>query len=113
MKIPEMFAALAPKQKEVEINGFKFYARPMSVAEFQEHMSNEDKHGRDAIMIHRCILDDEGLQVFESPEQVKSLYTNVQLELAQACADMTIFLPPREVEKSVKETGLSNSDTDS
>lgn len=113
MKMQDMFAALAPKRKEIDINGFKFYARPMTVAEFQEHMSNENKGDRDAVMIFNCISDDEGLQVFESPEQVKSLYTNVQLELAQACAEMTIFLPPREVEQSVKETGPSNSDTDS
>ncbi|MDP8728362.1 cytochrome [Serratia marcescens] len=111
MNFTEMFAALAPKKKEILINGFKFYARPMTVAEFQEHMTNENKNERDALMIFKCISDENNKPVFESVDQIKALYSNVQLELAQACADMSIFLPPREVEKSVKQTGQSDSDS--
>lgn len=32
----EMIAALSPKREAVELNGFKFYARPMTVSEFGE-----------------------------------------------------------------------------
>ncbi|CAI0911806.1 cytochrome [Serratia sp. JSRIV001] len=102
MNKESMFAALAPKRKEISIKEFKFYARPMTVSEFQEHMSNPNKKERDAIMIKNCIVDESGNQIFDSVDEVKALYTNVQMELAQASADMAIFIEPRELEKQLK-----------
>lgn len=43
MNINEMLAALSPKRESLTIGGFTFYARPMSVKEFNEHVFNTDK----------------------------------------------------------------------
>lgn len=48
----EMIAALSPKREAVELNGFKFYARPMTVSEFGEAFyQGKDKEDRNDIMI--------------------------------------------------------------
>ncbi|EFH9636877.1 cytochrome, partial [Escherichia coli] len=55
MNINEMLAALTPARKSIEINGFKFYARPMTVVEFNEHITAVDKNGRDELTILNCV----------------------------------------------------------
>ena len=72
----EMIAALSPKREAVELNGFKFYARPMTVSEFGEAFyQGKDKEDRNDIMILECIEHEDGSKVFDSLEQVKALYT--------------------------------------
>lgn len=58
MNINEMLAALTPARKSIEINGFKFYARPMTVVEFNEHITAVDKNGRDELTILNCVQGD-------------------------------------------------------
>ena len=62
MNINEMLAALSPKRESLTIGGFTFYARPMSVKEFNEHVFNTDKEDRDERSILRCIEDEDGSQ---------------------------------------------------
>lgn len=103
MQLDEMFAKLAPKPKlEIEISGFKFYVRPMTVSEYFEHASISDKDYAHALMVSKCVTDDEGIQVFETPERVQSLYPAVQIDLFNAVAGQTVFTEPRELEKELK-----------
>ncbi|SQP91238.1 Uncharacterised protein [Escherichia coli] len=43
MNLNEMLKALSPKRESLTLGGFTFYARPMSVQEFNEHVFNTDK----------------------------------------------------------------------
>lgn len=88
----EMIAALSPKREAVELNGFKFYARPMTVSEFGEvFYQGKDKEDRNDIMILECIEHEDGSKVFDSLEQVKALYTTVRAQLAGAVTRASIF----------------------
>ncbi|HBZ1077151.1 cytochrome [Klebsiella pneumoniae] len=88
----EMIAALSPKREAVELNGFKFYARPMTVSEFGEAFYlGKDKEDRNDIMILECIEHEDGSKVFDSLEQVKALYTTVRAQLAGAVTRASIF----------------------
>ena len=111
MNFEEIFKDLAPQRKETKIGQYSFYARPMTVSEFSEHITNPNKKERDDLAILNCIEDESGSPVFESIDQVKALYTTVRTELATAVAAMAIFLPPVDAEKSVKGTGLNDSNT--
>ncbi|MEJ1770498.1 cytochrome [Escherichia coli] len=102
MNINEMLAALSPKRESVTIGGFTFYARPMSVKEFNEHVFNTDKEDRDERSILRCIEDEDGKPVFESIEQVKALYTNVRSELIGLVAQVSLMQDPAVIENEVK-----------
>ena len=86
----EMIAALSPKREAVELNGFKFYARPMTVSEFGEAFY-QGKEDRNDIMILECIEHEDGSKVFDSLEQVKALYTTVRTQLAGAVTRASIF----------------------
>ncbi|STW00193.1 Uncharacterised protein [Klebsiella pneumoniae] len=78
----EMIAALSPKREAVELNGFKFYARPMTVSEFGEAFyQGKDKEDRNDIMILECIEHEDGSKVFDSLEQVKALIRLFALNL--------------------------------
>ena len=88
----EMIAALSPKREAVELNGFKFYARPMTVSEFGEAFyQGKDKEDRNDIMILECIEHEDGSKVFDSLEQFKALYTTVRAQLAGAVTRASIF----------------------
>ncbi|HBS6429894.1 TPA: cytochrome [Klebsiella pneumoniae] len=88
----EMIAALSPKREAVELNGFKFYARPMTVSEFGEAFyQGKDNEDRNDIMILECIEHEDGSKVFDSLEQVKALYTTVRAQLAGAVTRASIF----------------------
>ncbi|WP_105471663.1 cytochrome [Escherichia coli] len=102
MNLQEMLAALTPARKSIEINGFKFYARPMTVVEFNEHITAVDKNGRDELTILNCVQDEEGNQIFESIEQVNALYTTAKQKLIGLVAMASIMPEPSEVEESVK-----------
>lgn len=102
MNLNEMLAALSPKREAVEINGFKFYARSMSVREFNEHIQNNDKEDRDERTILRCIVDENDKPVFKNLGQVKSLYTNVKAQLIGLVALASLMPEPNKVEEAVK-----------
>ncbi|MDQ6442867.1 cytochrome [Klebsiella michiganensis] len=91
-KFEEMIAALSPKREAVEVNGFKFYARPMTVSEFSEAFyQGKDKEDRNDIMIFNCVEHEDGSKVFETVEQVKSLFTTVRAQLAGAVTRASIL----------------------
>lgn len=102
MNLNEMLAALSPKRESLEINGYKFYARPMTVVEFNEHIIAKDKNGRDETTILNCIVDEDGKQIFESIEQVRALYTTVKQQLIGLVAIASIMPEPSKVEEEVK-----------
>lgn len=102
MNIQEMLKALSPKRESVTINGFTFYARPMTVAEFQEHVSNADKADRDERTIVKCVEDEDGNPVFENIEQVKQLYTNIRAQLIGLVALASLLPENSEIEKEAK-----------
>ncbi|EJK1262908.1 cytochrome [Salmonella enterica] len=102
MNLNEMLKALSPKRESITINGFTFYARPMTVSEFNSHIMNRDKNGRDEIAIMNCIVDENGKQIFESIEQVNSLFTTARAELVGLVAQASLMASPSEVEEEVK-----------
>ncbi|EBK0477663.1 cytochrome [Salmonella enterica] len=102
MNLIDMLGALSPKKEALTIGNFTFYARPMSVHEFNEHIINPDKDGRDELTILRCIVDESGKPIFENIEQVKSLYTNVKAELVGLVAQASLMPEPAKVEEEVK-----------
>ncbi|PEH74292.1 cytochrome [Edwardsiella tarda] len=104
MNFNEMMAALSPKRESLTIQGYQFYARPMTVQEFNDHITNADKDARDELSILRCIEDEEGNPVFTDIKQVKQLYTTVRAELIGLVALATLMPEPSKVEKEVKKT---------
>ncbi|EDA3265525.1 cytochrome [Salmonella enterica subsp. enterica serovar Bovismorbificans] len=102
MNLNEMLQALSPKRESVVINGYEFFARPMSVSEFIEHVGNPDKNIRDEKTIFDCIQDKDGKQVFESIEQVSALYTTVKRQLIDLVALASIMPKESDVESEVK-----------
>lgn len=104
MNLNEMLAALSPARQSVEINGFKFFARPMTVVEFSQHLTAQDKNGRDELSILNCIVDEEGNQIFQNIEQVNALYTTVKQQLIGLVAMASIMPEPAEIEAEVKKT---------
>ncbi|EOX5471731.1 cytochrome [Escherichia coli] len=102
MNINDLLKALSPKREAMEINGFKFYARPMSVKEFNEHIQNNNKEDRDERTILRCIEDESGNPVFTNIKQVKTLYTTVKAQLIGLVALASMMPEPSKVEEAVK-----------
>ncbi|HFR7074815.1 TPA: hypothetical protein ACHXQG_002413, partial [Shigella sonnei] len=102
MNLNEMLKALSPKRESLTLGGFTFYARPMSVQEFNEHVFNTDKKDRDERSILRCIEDEDGKPVFESIEQVKALYTSVRSELIGLVAQASLMKDAAVIENEVK-----------
>lgn len=102
MNLNEMLKALSPKRESVTVSGYTFYARPMTVQEFNEHVFNTDKVDRDERSILRCIVDENDKPVFESIEQVKSLYTSVRSELIGLVAQASLMKEAAEIENDVK-----------
>lgn len=81
----QMMSELAPKKEPVEINGYKFYVRPMTVSELAAAFQiGESKEDRGDLMILACVQHEDGSQVFENLDQVKRLYTNVRSKLYSA-----------------------------
>lgn len=104
MNLNEMLAALSPKRESIEINGYKFYARPMTVVEFSQHLTAQEKNGRDELSILNCIVDEDGNQIFQNIEQVNALYTTVKQQLIGLVALATIMPDPAAIESEVKKT---------
>ncbi|EAO4368286.1 cytochrome [Salmonella enterica] len=102
MNVEEMLKALSPKRESLTINGFTFYARPMTVAEFNSHIMNRDKNGRDEIAIMNCIVDENGKQVFKNIKQVNGMFTTTRAELVGLVAQASLMASPSEVEEEVK-----------
>ncbi|OAT17079.1 hypothetical protein M977_04325 [Buttiauxella gaviniae ATCC 51604] len=99
MNFEKMMQDLAPKREPIQIGEYTFYARPMTVKEYLEHLYNPDKSDRDELTIFRCIQDEDGKPVFETIDQVKKLFSNVKSILIGAVADASIRIDPVEVEK--------------
>lgn len=93
MNFEEMIASLTPKRDKVTINGFDFYARPMTVQEFGEfyYMGKTDKDRND-LMILNCIEKEDGTPVFENLEQISKLYTTVRAKLASHVSNVSILM---------------------
>ncbi|MEH3800183.1 cytochrome [Escherichia coli] len=102
MNINDLLKTLSPKREAMEINGFKFYARPMSVQEFNEHIQNNNKEDRDERTILKCIEDESGKPVFTNIKQVKALYTTVKAQLIGLVALASMMPEPSKVEEEVK-----------
>ncbi|MBC5790608.1 cytochrome [Providencia sp. JUb39] len=102
MNLNDLLAALSPKRQAMEIQGFKFYARPMSVREFNEHIQNNNKEDRDEKTILRCVEDESGKPVFKNIEQVRGLYTTVKAQLIGLVALASMMPEPSKVEQEVK-----------
>ncbi|EAS3554514.1 cytochrome [Salmonella enterica] len=102
MNLHEMLAALSPKREAMEIDGFTFYARPMTLKEFNEHLLNANKELRDEISIMRCIVDEDNNPVFTDINQIRQLYTSVRSELIGLVATASLMPEPAKVEEEVK-----------
>ncbi|EGL8902532.1 cytochrome [Salmonella enterica] len=102
MNITEMLKALSPQRESAEINGFTFYARPMTLKEFNEHLLNANKELRDEISIMRCIVDEDNNPIFTSLDQIRQLYTSVRSELIGLVAQASLMPEPTKVEEEVK-----------
>ncbi|WAZ64354.1 phage tail assembly chaperone family protein, TAC [Enterobacter hormaechei] len=101
MNIKNMLGALTAKREHVELKGFKFYARPMSVLEYGMYFaSNEKESDKDDQMILRCIENESGEPVFTDIKQVQSLYTNVRFALTALISKVSFTqLTAEETEK--------------
>ncbi|HBM9257479.1 TPA: cytochrome [Citrobacter freundii] len=88
MKFEEMIAALGAKREVVEIKGFNFYVRAMTVEEFGKFFFMEDQTDN---MILKCIENEDGSPVFENIEQVKQLYTTVRAQLSAAVSAASVM----------------------
>ncbi|MDM2788096.1 cytochrome [Citrobacter sp. Cpo113] len=98
MNFDEMLASLSPSREPVEINGFKFYARPMTVSEFGEfYFKNENTEERNDRMILNCIQHEDGTPVFKEIAQVQKLYTTVRSQLASAVSNASILTKDSDV----------------
>ncbi|CAM7336660.1 cytochrome [Escherichia coli] len=98
MNFDEMLASLSPKREPVEINGYKFYARPMTVSEFGEfYFKNENTEERNDRMILNCIQHEDGTSVFKEIAQVQKLYTTVRSQLASAVSNASILTKDSDV----------------
>ncbi|ECW0786387.1 TPA: cytochrome [Salmonella enterica] len=102
MNINEMLAALSPKRESIQFGEYTFYARPMTLKEYNEHLFNSNKELRDEISIMRCIVDEEDKPIFSSVEQVRGLYTSVRNEMIGLVAQASLMPAPSEVEEEVK-----------
>ncbi|EDA8844930.1 cytochrome [Salmonella enterica subsp. enterica serovar Agbeni] len=102
MNINEMLAALSPKRESITFGEYTFYARPMTLKEFNEHVMNGNKELRDEVSIMRCIVDEDNNPIFESIEQVRGLYTSVRNEMIGLVAQASLMPEPAKVEEEVK-----------
>ncbi|HFG7647166.1 TPA: cytochrome [Salmonella enterica subsp. enterica serovar Javiana] len=102
MNLNDMLAALSPKREAMEINGYKFYARPMTVREFNEHIQNGNKADRDERTILNCVTDESGKPIFKNLDQVKALYTSVKAQLIGLVAMASLMPEPSKIEEEVK-----------
>lgn len=92
MNFQEMITALSPQRELVEVSGFKFYARPMTVSEFGEfYFSGKSEQDKNDLMILNCIQNENGSPVFETIEQVQKLYTTVRAQLSSAVSKVSIY----------------------
>ncbi|HBZ8158457.1 TPA: cytochrome [Escherichia coli] len=103
MNFQEMLSALSPKREPVELAGFKFYARPMTLSEYGEgFIASKDGADVNDQMILKCIQNEDGTPVFNSIDEVTSLYTTVRSVLTGAIqkASFHVEKTPDEMEKS-------------
>ncbi|HBT3063100.1 phage tail assembly chaperone family protein, TAC [Klebsiella aerogenes] len=102
MNIQDMLSALTPKRESIELKGFKFYARPMTVKEYGSYYSStESEQDKDDQMILKCIEDENGKPVFSDIKEVQSLYTNVRFTLAALISKVSFSsLTAEESEKN-------------
>ena len=95
----KMMKDLTVENKPVEFGKYTFYVRPMTVAEYHEHITNDDKGLRDEQTILRCTLNKDGSQMFSDIEQVKKLVVQVRQTLIGNIAHVTLSVDPVVFEK--------------
>lgn len=95
----QMMKDLTVENKPVEFGKYIFYVRPMTVAEYHEHITNDDKGLRDEQTILRCTLNKDGSQMFSDIEQVKKLVVQVRQTLIGNIAHVTLSIDPVVFEK--------------
>ncbi|WP_034455776.1 hypothetical protein [Buttiauxella noackiae] len=104
MNFDEMFKDLISPRKSVTIGKHVFYARPMTVKEYIDHIMNPEKSDRDELTILRCIQDEQGKPIFSDIEQVKQLYTVSRSELIGLVSQVSIVMELPELEKKSETT---------
>jgi len=95
----QMIKDLTVENKPVEFGKYTFYVRPMTVAEYHEHIESDDKGLRDERTILRCTINKDGTQMFSDIEQVKNLVVSVRQVLIGNIANVTLSLDPVVFEK--------------
>lgn len=100
----QMMKDLTVENKPVEFGKYTFYVRPMTVAEYHTHITNDDKKLRDEQTILACTLTEDGKQLFTDIEQVKNLVVQVRQVLIGSIAQVTLSLDPAVFEKKSEAT---------
>lgn len=92
MKFEEMIAALTPARAPVEIKGFKFYVRPLTVSEFGEfYFTEKTEQEKNDLMILACTQDENGTPIFSDITQVQNMFTTVRAQIATAISNASIM----------------------
>lgn len=102
----QMMKELTVENKPCEFGKYTFYVRPMTVAEYHIHISNDDKKLRDEQTILACTLNEDGSQMFSDIEQVKKLVVQVRQFLIGNIANVTLSLDPAVFEKKSEATPI-------
>lgn len=100
----QMIKDLTVENKPVEFGKYTFYVRPMTVAEYHTHITNDDKKLRDEQTILACTLDKDGNQLFKDIDQVKNLVVQVRQFLIGSIAQVTLSIDPAVFEKKSEAT---------
>ncbi|MEB7712334.1 cytochrome [Kluyvera cryocrescens] len=95
----QMMKDLTTENEPVEFGKYTFYVRPMTVAEYNIHTSEDDKFTRDEQTILRCTMNKNGSQLFSDIEQVKKLNVQLRRFLIGSIAHRTLYIDPAVFEK--------------
>lgn len=100
----QMMKDLTVENKPVEFGKYTFYVRPMTVAEYHKHITNDNKLLRDEQTILACTVTEDGKQLFSNIEQVKNLVVQVRQVLIGNIAHLTLSVDPVVFEKKSEAT---------
>lgn len=104
MNTDKMMLDLCPPRKSITMGEHTFYARPMMMKEYIDHITNPNKEDRDELTILRCIIDENGNPVFTDIEQIKRLYTVARSNLISLISEVSIVMDLVEFEKKSEAT---------
>ncbi|MNB71955.1 hypothetical protein D3C75_185330 [compost metagenome] len=102
----QMMKDLTVENKPVEFGKYTFYVRPMTLAEYLTHITDDSKKLRDERTILACTLNKDGSQMFTDIEQVKKLVVQVRQVLIGSIAQVTLSLDPAVFEKKSEATPI-------